>query len=147
VREAFHAVRPQAIAALRLRIARRNDEEYREFYAAFARWAWTQRRLPGALLFDLVDLYRHNALKLGPIPQPMLLAIAERDHLVPSGASHVLTTVPGVKTTVVNVASGHVSMVVGTAAKATMWPALVDFLTQQQQAASRGRPSSSRRPR
>jgi poly(3-hydroxyalkanoate) synthetase len=68
VREAFHAVRPQAIAALRLRITRRNDEEYREFYAAFARWAWNQRRLPGALLFDLIDLYRHNALSSAPFP-------------------------------------------------------------------------------
>ena len=83
----------------------------------------------------LVDLYRGNTLfgeKLGAIPQSMLLCIAERDHLVPAGASHALTTIPGLDTTVVNVASGHESMVVGSAAKATVWPALVDFLRAQQ---------------
>ncbi|MEY2417936.1 MAG: poly[(R)-3-hydroxyalkanoate] polymerase subunit PhaC [Actinomycetota bacterium] len=136
VRESFHALRPQAVAAMRLRVARRHDPEYCRFYAAFARWAWDQHRLPGALFYDLVDLYRGDApFELGAlaaIKQPVWVAIAERDHLVPSGASHALTTIAGLDVAVVNVASGHVSMIVGTAAKQTVWPALVSFLERQQ---------------
>ncbi len=139
VREAFHALRPQALQSVRLRIARRHDPEYREFYAAMARWAWAHRRFPGALFFDFVDLHRHNpfvpktgASSLINLRMPMLAAIAERDHIVPSGSSHALSTLPGLDVQVVNLASGHVSMIVGGAAKATLWPALVAFLRDQQ---------------
>ncbi len=132
VREAFHGLRPQAIAAIRLRWARRADPEYREFYAGMARWAWTHRWLPGALFFDIVDLYRTNRLmepgELDSIDVPMLVAIAERDHIVPSGSSHALTSIPSLDVRVVNVASGHVSMVVGTTARTTLWPEIVAFL-------------------
>ena len=139
VREAFHALRPQALQSIRLRVARRRDPEYREFYAAMARWAWSHRRFPGALFFDFVDLHRNNPFvpKTGPSPiakinAPMFVAIAERDHIVPSGSSHALSTLSGLDVQVVNLASGHVSMIVGRAAKATLWPALVAFLRDQQ---------------
>lgn len=139
VREAFHALRPRALQALRRRWARRKNPEYREFYAAMARWAWTHRRLPGALFFDVVDLYRKNPFvpARGPSPLtaidvPVLLALAERDHIVPSGASHALTAVTDLDVTTVNVASGHVSMLVGDAAQTTTWPALATFLETRQ---------------
>ena len=101
-----------------------------------ASWAWTHRWLPGALFFDIVDLYRDNPLvrsgALASLDVPMLVAIAERDHIVPSGSSHALTKVAGLDVRVANVASGHVSMVVGTQARTTFWPALVEFLSEQQ---------------
>ena len=137
VREAFHALRPQALQALRFRVARRGDPEYRDFYAAMARWAWTHRRLPGGVFFDVVDLFRTNPLvgdgsPLRGTSVPMFMAIAERDHIVPSGSSHALTTVPGLNIEVLNIASGHVSMVVGGSAQTALWPALAGFLQRQQ---------------
>jgi polyhydroxyalkanoate synthase subunit PhaC len=137
VREAFHALRPQAIRTVwaRIRYAKRMTAEDKDFHAAMAHWSWEQRSLPGALFFDLIDLFRSNELLatgnrdlLHKLGVPMLLVIAERDHIVPSGSSHALTTVVGKQVTVRNVAAGHVSMVVGRAARETVWPALLEWL-------------------
>ncbi len=137
VREAFHALRPQAIRTVwtRIRHAKKMTPEDKQFHAAMAHWSWEQRSLPGALFFDLIDLFRSNELLatgnrqlLHKLGVPMLLVIAERDHIVPSGSSHALTTVVGKEVTVKNVAAGHVSMVVGRAARETVWPALLDWL-------------------
>jgi poly(3-hydroxyalkanoate) synthetase len=137
VREAFHALRPQAIRTVwaRIRFARLLTPEDKEFHAAMAHWSWEQRSLPGALFFDLIDLFRSNELLatanrdlLQKLRVPMLLVIAERDHIVPSGSSHALTTVVAAQVTVRNVAAGHVSMVVGRAARETVWPALLEWL-------------------
>lgn len=139
IREGFHLLRPMAIKAMRLRWARRNDAEYCEFYAAMARWAWTQRRLPGAAMFDMVDLFRQNPFMptdgpspLASIKVPMFAAIAERDHIVPPDASHAIERIDGLSVEVINVPSGHVSMIVGTAGRTVLWPALADFLRRRQ---------------
>ncbi|MEY2426872.1 MAG: poly[(R)-3-hydroxyalkanoate] polymerase subunit PhaC, partial [Actinomycetota bacterium] len=147
VREAFHALRPQAIRTVwaRIRYAKRLTAEDKDFHAAMAQWSWEQRSLPGALFFDLIDLFRSNELvetgnrdALRKLGVPMLLVIAERDHIVPSGSSHALTTVVGAEVTVRNVAAGHVSMVVGRAAQETVWPALLEWL-EAHDAKRRGR--------
>lgn len=139
IREGFHLLRPMAIKAMRLRWARRRDAEYCEFYAAMARWAWTQRRLPGAAMFDMVDLFRENPFlpegqpsPLSTISVPMLAAIADRDHIVPPAASHAIEEIDGLDVEVVSVPSGHVSMIVGSAGRTVLWPALADFLGRQQ---------------
>jgi polyhydroxyalkanoate synthase len=63
IREAFHGLRPQALKTMWLRVRHGGrDPEYRDFYAAMAKWAWHHRRLPGALFFDMIDLYRTNWL-------------------------------------------------------------------------------------
>jgi len=140
VREAFHLLRPMAIKSMRLRRARRDDTEYCGFYAAMARWAWTHRHLPGATFFDVVDLFRINPFipadgrpsPLASIRVPVFAAIAERDHIVPSAASQALESIDGLDVRMLNVPSGHVSMVVGSAGREVFWPALVEFLSEQQ---------------
>jgi polyhydroxyalkanoate synthase len=134
IRESFHGLRPQAVRTMwtRWRGRRLIDSEYREFYAAMAKWAWTHRPMPGALLFDVLDNYRTNpllpALRSHPPPQPMLAVVAQRDHIVPPASSLALTSVPGLHIEVLDVPSGHVSMLVGSAARSTTWPGIADWL-------------------
>ncbi|MBW3667627.1 MAG: hypothetical protein KY443_00320 [Actinobacteria bacterium] len=102
-----------------------------------ARWTWEQRRLPGALFFDLVDLYRSNELlgALDRLDVPLFMAVAERDHIVPWASSAALTRVPGVALESLVFPGGHVSTLVG-AGRTRLWPALCDWLASGQPALS-----------
>lgn len=140
VRESFHVLRPQALRTVRALMANRKDETYRRAYGALSRWVWQHRNLPGALFFDLVDLFRSNSLveghlevageiaRLQDIDVPLGVFVADRDHIVPSGSSHALRTVPGLEVDVFNYASGHVSMVCGRKARGGMWADLARWL-------------------
>jgi polyhydroxyalkanoate synthase subunit PhaC len=138
IRESFHGLRPQALKTMwaRFRYRRLADAEYKRFYAAMARWAWKQRRLPGALFFDVVDLYRANPLPrrlaAAPPPGPVLLVMAERDHIVPKAASKALADLKTLRTQIVHTSSGHVSMIVGSSARTTVWPGIAEWLAARQ---------------
>jgi polyhydroxyalkanoate synthase len=145
VRESFHVLRPQAIRTALGAWRRRRDPAFRHAYDPLARWVWEHRRLPGRMFFDLVELFRTNGLvagtleiagkvtRLGDVRTPVLAVIPERDHITPSGSSHVLTTQPGLDVTVVNAAAGHVSMIAGPAARATTWPEVASWLERHQE--------------
>ena len=145
VRESFHVLRPQAIRTALRAWFRRRDPDFRSVYDPLARWVWEHRALPGRMFFDLVDLFRTNGLvagtleiagevtRLGDVSAPVLAIIPERDHITPSGSSHVLTTQPGLDVTVVNAAAGHVSMVAGRAARETTWPEVASWLERHQE--------------
>ncbi|MDQ4025082.1 MAG: alpha/beta fold hydrolase [Actinomycetota bacterium] len=144
VRESFHVLRPQAIRTTLRALRRRRDRAFRAVYDPIARWVWEHRRLPGQMFFDLVALFRTNALvegtlelggrtaRLENIRAPVLVLIPERDHITPSGSSHVLTTRSGLDVTIVNAASGHVSMVAGASARETTWPEIARWLGSHQ---------------
>lgn len=138
IRESFHGLRPQALKTMwaRFRFRKQLDTEYKRFYAAMARWAWKQRRLPGALFFDVVDFYRANPLmrRLAAEPPqgPTLVVMAERDHIVPRAASQAFEDVAGVDPDVLHTPTGHVSMIVGSAARTTVWPGIAEWLAGQQ---------------
>ena len=144
VRESFHLLRPVAVRTAFGALRRRRDPEFRRSYDPLARWVWEHRRLPGRLFFDLVDLFRTNALvagtlelageiaRLEDVKAPILALIPERDHITPSGSSHVLSTRPELDVTIVNAASGHVSMVCGPAARSTTWPEVTAWLERHQ---------------
>lgn len=119
VREVFHL---QRRIAIRSALARgRLEGEDAAAYDALDRWLFRQRHLEGGVFFDLVDLARANLLVEGGridgavvdlrrVGVPTLVALADRDHLVPAGSSllarHLLPD-----TTVVDVPAGHVGMV------------------------------------
>lgn len=136
VRESFHILRPQALRTVGTLIARRRDASFRQSYDPLARWIWEHRRLPGALLFDLVRLFRTNDLlegrmeiagdiaRLSDVRAPVSLFIAERDHIVPSGSAHA-AAVDELEVEVHAIPSGHVSMICGSAAREVMWPRLI----------------------
>ena len=143
IREAFHFLRPMALRTewRRLRTRARATDDERAYHDAMARWTWEHRRLPGALFFDLVDLYRNNGLLalVGDVTVPVFMARAERDHIVPSASSTALANHLPVESLLCR--SGHVSMIVGSGGRTTLWPALGDWLARQQQ------PRRPRRPR
>ena len=140
VRESFHLLRPQAVRTVITLVKRRRDREFRNNYAALARWVWEHRVLPGTLFFDLVDLFRTNALfesrlevagelaRLGDVKIPVGVFVAERDHIVPSGSSHAITSIGGLKVELFSAPSGHVSMVCGSHARESTWPRLIEWL-------------------
>lgn len=139
VREAFHVLSPGVLRAALVRLRRRRHPEFRRVSGALARWAWEQRRVPGELFFDVVDLFRDNALvrgtlTLGPdrvdlarVTMPTLVLVTDRDHLVPIASSLALTRhVPHAE--VVRCPSGHVSMLMGRESRTVLIPALEDWL-------------------
>jgi poly[(R)-3-hydroxyalkanoate] polymerase subunit PhaC len=157
IRESFHALRPQALRTVTRAFRRRSDPMFRSTYFPLARWAYEQRRIPGALFFDLVQLYRSNALYEGApfeldgapidlrsVRTPVLVALATRDHIVPGTSSHALASVLP-QAEVLVCPSGHVSMLSGTGAHEVLWPGLTRFL-ERTDAASRPT-ASARRPR
>jgi polyhydroxyalkanoate synthase len=151
IREAFHALRPQALRSVRLGWTIRGDPKAMAYYGAMARWTWEQRPLAGAMFLDLVSLYRSNAMHTGTlriggrtvdlagVTCPVLVCVAERDHIVPPDSSTALRT--GGRVDIVNIPSGHVSMVVGTGARDGAWPALARWFARPP---ARGRPTPTR---
>lgn len=140
LRESFHILRPQALRTVLAAWRRRRDPAFRHFYDPLARWVWEHRALSGRMFFDLVELFRGNGLlkgsvmasgelaRLEDVRTPVLAVIADRDHIVPSDSSRALTTVAGLEPTIVEVASGHVSMVSGGTATSTTWPAIARWI-------------------
>ncbi|HEV2891922.1 MAG TPA: alpha/beta fold hydrolase [Frankiaceae bacterium] len=139
VREAFHLLRPTMLAAARERLRRRGDRDFQQVAGALSRWAWEQRRVPGELFFDVVDLFRANALldgslrlggaraDLSRVDVPTLVLVTDRDHIVPIASSLALTrAVPHAE--VVRCAQGHVSMLMGSESRTVLVPALDRWL-------------------
>lgn len=140
IREAFHFLRPMALRTEWGRLRNRATGEDKAYHDAMARWTWEHRRLPGALFFDLVDLYRNNGLLpcVKDVSVPVFTARAERDHIVPSRSSTALAEHLPVES--VACPTGHVSMIVGTGGRTTLWPALGSWLARQQPRPARPRP-------
>ncbi|MDQ1711771.1 MAG: poly[(R)-3-hydroxyalkanoate] polymerase subunit PhaC [Frankiaceae bacterium] len=139
VREGFHLLRRKAVRYAWGRLRRRRDRDFQRVASALSRWAWEQRRLPGALWFDLVDLFRGNALLRGTlrveghpvraanVTIPTLVLVTDRDHIVPIASSLALTRqVPHAE--VVRCPAGHVSMLMGHESRMVLVPALDAFL-------------------
>ena len=133
IRESFHFLRPMAVRTQWRRLRQRVSWEEATYHAAMARWTWEHRRLPGALFFDLVDLYRDNSLlgALDRLDVPVFMALAQRDHIVPWASSAALARVPGVELESLVFPGGHVSMLVG-AGRAQLWPGLAGWLASRQ---------------
>lgn len=131
VRESFHLLRPKALRSIAGAWSRgRRDPATRPVAAAQARWVWEQRPIPGGLLFDLAEMSRANALldRVGPIAVPLLVAVAERDHIVPPSSSVAVAELAADRVDVVRCDAGHVAMLSGSAAATNLYPALVEWL-------------------
>ena len=139
IRESFHLLRREVLKAAYVRLRRRGDREFQLVAGALARWSWEQRRVPGALWFDVVDLYRTNALLTGAlhvgddavdlerVTVRTLILVTDRDHIVPVASSLALTrAIPHAE--VVRLPGGHVSMLMGAESRVVTVPALDRFL-------------------
>lgn len=133
VRASFQALRPAAIRTVARGLAVRRSKEIAPAYGGLARWVWEQRPIPGALFFDLVELFRTNSLARGTLEVlgaradlsaircPVLSIVAERDHIMPG---------PGWGRQVVS-PSGHVSLLTGSAARTVLIPTLTEWLVRE----------------
>ena len=144
VRESFHALRPRAWRTAKLVWQRRRDPEFRSGAGALGRWAWEQPPLPGAMLFDIVDLYRSNRLLTGRLVVhgqrvdlrrlagvPTLLATTVQDHIVPPASTLALATVRDLAPDLLQCRGGHVAMLAGREGAAVLYPALVGWLQER----------------
>ncbi|MFG3343097.1 alpha/beta fold hydrolase [Glycomyces sp. NPDC048151] len=137
VRETFHWLRPVALRAARQTWRRRSKPQWRSVAGPLSRWVWEQTPIPGALMFDLVDYVRGNALRDGTwtvlgrparlerLTVPVMLAVTADDHIVPSSASLALADLLSRPPQVVHCPGGHVAMLTG----ATLHRRLSAFLT------------------
>lgn len=141
IREAFHLLRRDELKAAWARLRRRKDRQFQQVAAALGRWAWEQRRVPGALWFDLVDLFRDNTMlrgtlrigeddvRLDRVTVPTLIVVTDRDHIVPIASSLALTRViPHAE--VVRSPAGHVSMLMGRESRVVTVPAIAQWLRE-----------------
>jgi polyhydroxyalkanoate synthase subunit PhaC len=141
VREAFHALRPEAVRRAKATWRTRKDPLARAYGGALGRWAFTHPSMPGALLFDLVDLYRGNQLLAGqlalggrPVPLtrlaglPLLVVTTVRDHIVPPASSLALCSVTGLEISTLQCTAGHVAMLAGSEGERVLYPGLLDWL-------------------
>ncbi|MEQ4207369.1 alpha/beta fold hydrolase [Actinopolymorpha sp. B9G3] len=139
IRESFHWLRPIALRAARQTWRRRRDLTWRATAGPLSRWVWEQTPIPGALLFDLVDYARSNALldgrwavdgrpaRLESLNVPIMLAVAGADHIVPPPASLALIDRLRRPPRVAECPGGHVAMLTGT--RSILYRELLDFLT------------------
>ena len=139
VREGFHLLRRQVLKGALVRLKRRKDADFQRVASALSRWAWEQRRVPGALWFDLVDLVRGNTMLRGElrlrdrrvdlsrITLPTLILVTDRDHIVPIASSLALTRHIR-HAEVVRCPAGHVSMLMGRQSREVLVPSLLDWL-------------------
>lgn len=142
IRESFHILRPKVLASMRDLIRNRNNPLFVREFKALSRWTWNQPPIPGALFFDLVELYRSNALFQGTwellgkrvdlrnVITPTLLAVSARDHIVPVGSSLALQGSTSGRLETMICQTGHVSMITGDTGRATLWPRIVEWLRE-----------------
>ncbi|HEX9697369.1 MAG TPA: alpha/beta fold hydrolase [Actinomycetota bacterium] len=154
IRESFHILRPKVLASMRALISNRHDAHFVREFKALSRWTWNQPPVPGALFFDLVELFRSNALFQGTmallgspvdlrnVTTPTLLAVSGRDHIVPLGSSLALQNRIGGRLETLICQTGHVSMITGDTGRATMWPRLVEWLRE-----NTPQPAAAKKPR
>lgn len=140
IREAFHILKPKALATVRELLRHRRDPMFVSEYLALSRWTWNQPAVPGAAFFDLVDMFRANSLQAGTmklgrdpvvlssIRLPTFVAVASRDHIVPTGSSLSLDGRLGGSVETMICQTGHVAMITGDRGRTQLWPRLVGWL-------------------
>ncbi|MEM7740637.1 MAG: alpha/beta fold hydrolase [Pseudomonadota bacterium] len=119
------------------------NDQFVDSYRKFDRWANETLPLTGRYFKQVTEeLMRGNKLyngdlvvggksaKLSNIKVPLLHAIAEHDHIIPSGASAALVELVGSsdKEELV-MKGGHISLVAGPNAVRRLWPKLDDWLS------------------
>lgn len=123
------------------------DDEFVDGFQAMAMWARDQVPFPGEAARQGLDLLlRRNVLmegrvmlggrevSLASIDHPLLVIIAEHDHLVPpSAARPILDLVSSPDTTELLVPAGHIGLATGRQARGTTIPQLTRWLTERDQ--------------
>jgi polyhydroxyalkanoate synthase len=120
------------------------NDEFVEAYQAMAQWTRDHVPFPGAVFRQVVEqLVRENALttgalrvggrevRLGDVGGEVLVAVAERDGVVPAAATEPALALVGdpARREVLRLPGGHVTFGAGKAARTQTMPRLTEWLT------------------
>jgi polyhydroxyalkanoate synthase subunit PhaC len=120
------------------------NDEFVEAYQAMAQWTRDHVPFPGAVFRQVVDqLVRENALTTGTLrlggrevrlrdaPGDVLVAVAERDGVVPAAATEPALALVGdpARREVLRLPGGHVTFGAGKAARKHTMPRLTEWIT------------------
>lgn len=122
-----------------------------EFFRCFETWINDNVAIPDAFFKDLVtELYQGNALVNGTlifadgpvvieqITVPTLSIAASEDHIVPfASAVEPARRFGSVTNRQVVIDGGHIGVVVGSVARRTLWPLLLEWLSEKKKEAPR----------
>ena len=118
------------------------DAAFLENFETLERWSSDSIPVAGATFREFVSmLYQENRLvnsqmylageriRLGAITCPLLLLVAERDHLVPPRSTLAIEKlVSSQDVTSLSIHAGHVGLAVGSQAQRDLWPSAADWI-------------------
>lgn len=119
-----------------------DDSEFLADFETLERWSNDSVPVAGATFRDFVSmLYQQNRLvsgqmsiggrpiRLDKITCPLLLLVAQRDHLVPPSSTLAIEQHVGSQdVTSLSISAGHVGLAVGSQAQRTLWPQAADWI-------------------
>jgi polyhydroxyalkanoate synthase subunit PhaC len=144
IRNAFRVLKPTGELATYAVLWEKlwNDREM-EGFQAMGQWTRDHIPFPGQAFRDVVEIMREDALindrvrignrrvSLRSLRWPLLNVMAAKDHIVPSGAAAPLPSLVGsARVETLELAAGHVGLVMGRAAATVTMPGIVDWLNQ-----------------
>ncbi len=120
----------------------REKEGFVDTWRALERWSADNVPFPGEVYRQYIrDCYQQNAFRrgemvvggervdLGRIRQPLLLVLAQNDHIVPrSSAAPLLDLVGSAEREVLELATGHIGLSTSSRAPREFWPPISDWL-------------------
>jgi len=129
------------------------DDRFLDSFLPMETWVNDNVDVPGAAYLQLIeDLYKANGLiegsfelagepvRLEEIDCPVLVAVSERDHIVPDPSARTLADhVTSEDRTVMAFPGGHIGVVVGRAARTQLWPGVESWLEERPVVPSRER--------
>ncbi len=122
----------------------RDKEGFVDTWRAMERWSSDNVPFPGEVYRQYIrDCYQTNAfmrgemladgarIDLGAITQPLLVVLAQRDHIVPRSSAAALLDVAGTKDpTVLEFPTGHIGLSTSSRAPVSFWPPISDWLAE-----------------
>jgi len=122
----------------------REKEGFVETWRALERWSSDNVPFPGEVYRQYIrDCYQRNALvrgemrvggervDLGRLECPLLMVLAERDHIVPRASSAALLDVVDREPTVLEFPTGHIGLSTSSRAPTTFWPPISEWLVER----------------
>jgi polyhydroxyalkanoate synthase len=150
---AFKMLDPIALTTKFLHLDEKvEDDDFVRFFLAMETWLEDSVAFPGRAFVDWVQLYRSNALVAGKLKLdgarvdlarvrcPLFNIIAEGDYITPPASSLALERLAGARDQrVMRMSGGHIGLSTGRAAHERLWPAVSEWLHENDASAqSRG---------
>ncbi|HWE31254.1 MAG TPA: alpha/beta fold hydrolase [Polyangia bacterium] len=151
---AFKMLDPVSLATKFVHLdAKVEDDDALRFFLAMETWLEDSVAFPGRAFTDWIDLYRSDALARGelvldgvPIDLrrvrcPLFHVIADSDYITPPASSLALETLTSTRAQkTVRLSGGHIGLSTGRTAHERLWPAVSEWLRENDAAAQQVAP-------